>query len=103
LWIRPNAKARAATKNFDIAAEGLTLAIDWFQLHKATYFAYGWNYEHSIRYVLEHEGWNRIVQMRLKSEPRCRKVAYQYCRSHPDNGLIRKDGDRYTLLVHPMR
>lgn len=96
------APSEAGTE-FDMAEEGLRMGLDWYLLMKAIYIVNKLSEPDAHKYVLSQRGWHRIIQAKLQTDPRCRKQAYRFCRSHPDNGLISKDGDRYTILIQPTR
>jgi hypothetical protein len=79
------------------------MGVEWYGLMKAVVMVKKMTGPEAYLYVLSHREWHRIVQAKLQTDPRCRKEAYRYCRSAPDNGLISKDGDRYTILLQPTR
>ncbi len=88
---------------FDLATEGLLAGLDWHLMIKAVCCLRKCSFDRALEYFLGDLGWNAIVQKRLVNDPNCRKLAYQYCRRHPDNGLIKWDGDRYTIVFRPTR
>jgi hypothetical protein len=91
------------TAPFDIADEALRMGVEWYGLMKAISLVKNLRGLDAPKYVLSHRSWHRIIQTKLKADSQCRKEAYRLCRSHPDNGLISKDGDRYTILIQPTR
>jgi hypothetical protein len=95
----PSSEARP----FDIADEALRTGVEWYGLMKAITRATKMRDREAHKNILSHRGWHRIIEAKLHSDPRCRKEAYRFCRSHRDNGLITKEGDRYTILIQPTR
>jgi hypothetical protein len=88
---------------FDMADEALRMGLEWHAACKAVVMVNGSSGPEAYKYILAHSGWHRLVLTKLQTDPRCRKEAHHYCRSHPDNGLISKDGDSYTILIQPTR
>ena len=103
LKIRVAKEHSSGNTNFDIAGEALKVRIDWVRTIKTVREFRNCDLPTAQEDVLSHKGWQRIIQKKLESDPECRKLAHHHCRSHPYSGLIRKDEDRYTIVIRPTR
>jgi hypothetical protein len=96
-------EARAAGDNFDVPERALELGLDWYLTLKALANVRKRPIDANYADILSHQGWQRIIEHQLRTNPQCQKVARLYCRDTPFNGLISWNGNGFTILIKPTR
>ena len=71
--------------------------MDWFELIKTLRMIYNVSILNVEKLALSHEGWRRWCDSQIKTDPRCRKMAWQHLKYNGPNSLVEKDGEGFRV------
>jgi predicted phosphoadenosine phosphosulfate sulfurtransferase len=71
--------------------------MDWFELTKTLRMIYELRILDVETLALSHEGWRRWCNSWIKTDPRCRKMAWQHMKYNGEDSLIETDGDGFRI------
>jgi hypothetical protein len=71
--------------------------MDWFELIKTLRMIYELSILDVEKMALSHDGWRRWCNTRIRTDPRCQKLARRHMKKYGENSLIEKDGDGFRV------